>query len=280
MGKLFIGGFSMENTSIGIAGMGVVGKAIYKGLSSEYTVFGYDSKSSASVNKIDDIIKCKFIFLCLPTPSLADGSADVSSIHNVISDIKNHSIYDNLIQKPIFVLKSTVPIGTTSLLEKKYMLNIVHCPEFLSARTSEIDFVNSNRIILGSNKEQLSNEVAELFLKRFPGIKIIKVSPEESEFIKYFLNCFYATKVTFFNEMRLLNDKLSLDWSKVMSGVLSSEWVEKMHTQVPGPDGKFGFGGACFPKDTSALSNIFKQNGLSSIVLDAVIDQNNRIRKE
>lgn len=270
----------MENIQIGVVGMGVVGKAIYKGLSSVYNVFGHDNHPLININIIEDIIKCKFIFLCLPTPSSKDGSANISAIHKFLAIITNHPEYINLQQKPIFVLKSTVPVGTTSLLEKNYSLNIVHCPEFLSARTAEVDFITSTRVILGSNNKQNSDLVADLFSQRFPGINIIKVSPEESELIKYFLNCFYATKVTFFNEMKLLSDELSLNWSNIMSGVLSSGWIEKMHTQVPGPDGKLGFGGACFPKDTKALSCIFKQNNIECLVLDAIIEQNKKIRGE
>lgn len=247
-------------------------------MSSFYETFGYDINPLSSVNSLSEIIRCEFIFLCLPTPSNKDGSADISFVKNSIEEIIQKNEYKNLEKKPIFILKSTVPIGTTSELEEDYNIKIVHCPEFLSARTAEVDFLTTTRVIIGSNCETNGELVAKIFSSRFPGINIVKVKPEESEFIKYFLNCFYATKITFFNEMRLLSDKLSFNWDNIMFGVLSSGWVEKMHTNVPGPDGKFGFGGACFPKDTLALSNIFKQNGIEDLVLSAVIRQNNNIR--
>lgn len=256
--------------------MGTVGKSIYKGFSYNYNVFGYDKNPLLSPNKLFEVVNCDIVFLCLPTPSLNSGEADVSFIFNAIEDALPIKDNDNT----VFVLKSTVPIGTTTHLEKKYLVKVVHSPEFLSAKTANLDFITSNRVIIGSNCESNFDSVSSIFIERFPGINVIKTTPEESEFIKYFLNCFYATKISYFNEMRLLSDKLSLNWESVISGVLSSGWVEKMHTNVPGHDGKFGFGGACFPKDTKALSFIFKQNNINSLVLDAAIEQNNKVRGE
>lgn len=265
----------MNTKTVGVVGMGVVGKSIFKGMAQTHQVFGHDLNPLFSINSLSDVSGCDFIFLCLPTPSLSDGSANISSIHNAIEEIIQKKQYR---KSSVFVLKSTVPMGTTTNIEKKYSINIVHCPEFLSSKTAEIDFITTTRVIIGSNLDSNSNIVSELFLSRFPGINIIKVTPEESEFIKYFLNCFYATKITFFNEMRLLADNINLNWENIISGVLSSGWVEKMHTQVPGPDGAFGFGGACFPKDTKALSYIFKQNNIEDLVLSSVIEQNKKIR--
>lgn len=262
---------------IGILGMGVVGKAIYKGLLPCFEVYGYDKNKLKSPHQLSDVAKCDFMFLCLPTPSCKDGDADISSIHEAIESVLNSKEHN---ENSIFVLKSTVPIGTTKNLEQKYKIKIVHCPEFLSARTAEIDFITTTRVIIGSSSDENHNLVREIFESRFPGIHVIKTTPDESELIKYFLNCFYATKISFFNEIKLLSDKLSCDWNSIMSGVLSSGWVEKMHTSVPGPDGKLGFGGACFPKDTNALSKIFKKNEIESLILDAVILQNKKIRRE
>lgn len=266
--------------SIGIMGMGVVGKAIYSGFSSMYETNGYDINAQISLSDIDTIIKSNIIFLCLPTPQKCDGSSETIFIHNAISTIINHTTYKTLIDKPLFVLKSTVPIGTTSHLQKTYCIKIVHCPEFLSEKTAESDFLKTSRLIIGTNDIEYSSLVLKIFHERFSCINTIIVSPEESEFIKYFCNCFYATKITFFNEMRLLSDKLNLDWSKIIDGVLSSNWISPMHTNVPGSDGKYGYGGSCFPKDMLALSNIFKKYELNSLVLDAAIEQNKNIRTE
>jgi nucleotide sugar dehydrogenase len=263
---------------IGVIGLGAVGGAVLRGFAPFYPVRGYDIDELKTVNTLEEVLHCEIIFLCLPTPAGPDGAADVSAIEEVLQQIVDSPTYRELPADPVFVLRSTVPVGTTTRLALKYHVWLVHCPEFLSARTADIDFLTSTRVILGAHGEVDWKPVEELFTQRFPGITVLTMPPEESEFVKYFLNSFYAAKVTFFNEMRQLSDVLALDWDDVMRGVLSSPWVEKMHTQVPGPDGQFGFGGACLPKDTQALAKMFQQNAVECLVLDAIIEQNARIR--
>jgi UDPglucose 6-dehydrogenase len=255
---------------IGVVGMGFVGNAVFNGFSLFYDTKGYDIDPKKTTHNIDEVLDSDFVFVCLPTPEGKDGTANIDSLHDFFSKIKD--------KKAIFILKSTVPIGTTSELEKKYSIRIVHSPEFLSARTAKIDFITSNRVIIGSNNVRDAITVGNLFDGRFKGINKVFTKPEESEFVKYFLNCFFATKITFFNEMKLLSNKLDLNWDNIMNGVLSDGRIEKMHTDVPGHDGKFGFGGACFPKDTMALSKIFEKEEIDSLVLNSVIKQNNKIR--
>jgi len=260
----------LEMYKVGIVGMGFVGKAIFHGFSLFCETKGYDIDPKKSTHSLDEVLNSDFVFVCLPTPESIDGSADLTYIHNFFNSLEN--------KNPIFILKSTVPVGTTSDLELLYSINIVHSPEFLSARTADIDFITTNRVIIGSNKIENSEKVKNLFDLRFPGINKVITSPNESELIKYFLNCFFSTKISFFNEMRLLSDKLYLNWDNIMNGVLSDGRIEKMHTDVPGHDGKFGFGGACFPKDTKALRNIFIQNEIEPFILNSVITQNNLVR--
>lgn len=262
----------LEMYKVGIVGMGFVGKAVFHGFSLFCETKGYDIDPKKSTHTLDDVLNSDFVFVCLPTPESSNGSADLTYIHDFFNSLEN--------KNPIFILKSTVPIGTTSNIESLYSVKIVHSPEFLSARTADIDFITSNRVIVGSNNLEISLKVNELFTQRFPGINTVTTTPNESELIKYFLNCFFSTKITFFNEMRLLSDKLNLSWDSIMNGVLSDGRIEKMHTDVPGHDGKFGFGGACFPKDTKALRDVFIQNQIQPIVLDSVIKQNSIIRHD
>lgn len=250
--------------------MGFVGKAIFHGFSLFNETKGYDVDPKKSPNTLEDTLKSDFIFVCLPTPSSENGEADLSYIWNFFQTIEDKS--------PIFILKSTVPIGTTKKLEKEFSIKIVHNPEFLSARTADIDFLTQSRVILGFNDDNIGELVANLFSNRFQGINLVKMNSDESELVKYFLNCFFATKITFFNEVRLLSDKIGLDWNNVMRGVLSDGRIEKLHTDVPGHDGKFGFGGACFPKDTLALSKVFEEYKIKPLVLNATIEQNKNIR--
>lgn len=255
---------------IGVIGMGFVGKAIFHGFSLFYETKGYDIDPKKSPNTLEQTLQSDFVFVCLPTPSSENGEADLSYIWDFFKTIKDKS--------PIFILKSTVPIGTTKKLENEFSVKIVHNPEFLSARTADVDFITQSRVILGCNSPITGVKVAELFSERFNGINIVKMNSDESELVKYFLNCFFATKITFFNEVRLLSDKIGLDWDNVMRGVLSDGRIEKLHTDVPGHDGKFGFGGACFPKDTLALSKVFEKHNINPLVLKATIEQNKNIR--
>jgi nucleotide sugar dehydrogenase len=258
--------------TIGVIGMGFVGKAVFHGFSLHAETKGYDINPLKSPNSLQETLNSDFVFICLPTPESEDGSADLSFIHAFFNNIEN--------KEPIFILKSTVPVGTTSELEKKYNIKIVHSPEFLSARTADIDFITSSRVIIGTNRDEIGMDSLILFKERFPGINVVIMKPDESEMVKYFLNCFFSTKITFFNEMRLLTDKLGLDWENIMNGVLSDGRIEKLHTDVPGHDGQFGFGGACFPKDTKALSKVFQNNNINPKVLNSVIEQNEYIRNK
>ena len=102
---------------------------------------------------------------------------------------------------------------------------------------------------------------------------------DESEMVKYIANCFFATKVSFFNEMYLLCGKLNLDWDKMMMGVLSDGRIGTSHFQVPGHDGDMGFGGTCFPKDINSLISIMQDNGIDPVILQAAWDRNLSVRK-
>ena len=161
-----------------------------------------------------------------------------------------------------------------------YNLNIIHNPEFLTARTSDKDFAEQKHIVLGysENMEQL-NEVIELYEENFPESKISTCTSTESELMKIFANSFYAVKVQFFNEMYDLTNKLDSNYDTIKDLILENGWVNPMHTTVPGPDGSLSYGGACFPKDTQALYNTMLENGSICEVLGATISERNKMRK-
>jgi UDPglucose 6-dehydrogenase len=106
------------------------------------------------------------------------------------------------------------------------------------------------------------------------------MSSSESEMVKYMANAFFATKVVFFNEMKLLSDKLDLRWDTVMNGVISDGRIGQSHCKVPGPDGHPGVGGGCFPKDINALIKTFEKNDLDPKILKAVWEQNLNVRED
>jgi UDPglucose 6-dehydrogenase len=175
-----------------------------------------------------------------------------------------------------YVLKSTVPIGTTRCLQEQYQLpNLVHSPEFLTARCSFTDAQCPSRNIIGI-PDRLG-EVApktyavldDLYTKRFPGVQTLVMASDESEAVKLMLNSFFAIKVAAFNEFNQLCEKLGLDWETVRAGILSDGRIAHAHTRVPGPDGRYGFGGTCLPKDLRQLRDTAGSAGVGAYLCKA-----------
>ena len=155
-------------------------------------------------------------------------------------------------------------------------------PEFLTERTARYDFANPTRIVLGFGPgvDYQDDDVYDFFYKCFPNVYTICTDWQTAEFIKYFCNCFYAAKVSLMNEFYQLAQKLGADWNASLDGLLSSGWVNEMHTKVPGPDSSLGFGGKCFPKDLNAFIGLAYQHNINPTVLSAAWDKNLEIRKD
>lgn len=261
---------------IGIVGAGFVGGAITRGFGLQADVKIFDKDPTRAVHSFEEVCQQDFIFLCLPTPMMHvdGGQADLSIVNSVCQQIKGQGT------SGILIIKSTVPIGTTKRLSLEHGLNIIHNPEFLTARNADIDFLTPARTILGGNTA-LTEQVAKLFRMRFPGTNILQMTSNESEAVKYVANCFFAIKVIYFNEVFLgLKDTFQLDWDRVMGGVLTDGRIGVSHCDVPGHDGKLGFGGACFPKDICALISQIEDAGFDPKVLKAAWEQNKAVRPE
>jgi len=264
---------------IGIIGMGYVGTALKEGFKDYYKIETYDLDNSlSSCNSIDSLIsKVQAIFLCVPTPMNKNGCCDLSIVENIIDEI-NSSIKGQ--SNKIIIIKSTVPPGTTENLNSKYQnFNIIFNPEFLTEANFIEDFKNQNRIILGGSKSAI-NEVKKFYIKIFPKAKIIETDSTYAEMVKYFSNTFLATKVSFANEMKMICDKLNIDYSKVVEYATYDNRLGNSHWSVPGPDGKLGFGGSCFPKDINALISIASKLDIDPILLKSVWDTNLKVRPE
>jgi UDPglucose 6-dehydrogenase len=265
------------NNQIGIIGNGFVGGAVAYGFA-HLNPLVYDISPEKSPNTLEEIMDCKYVFICLPTPmyDAGGGRANISTITNFISSVTFN-------KDQVLILKSTVPVGTTKILSEEYTLpNLVHCPEFLTAANANEDFVNADRTIVGGPEGQqcYTNMVADLFRKNFLDMPVYEMTSDESELVKYTANCFLATKVMFFNQIRLLVDENpNIDWDTLLLGVLADPRIGKSHTDVPGPDGEYGFGGTCFPKDINALIETMVENGIAPLLLNAVWEQNKIIRK-
>ena len=272
----------MSETTFGIIGAGFVGSAVAKGFMLDGKVLLYDSNEHRRTASFRETINCDYVFICLPTPmrEVEGGRADLSIMDAVFEKIeatRKEEGYKN--DDTIFIIKSTVPVGTTRRYSEMYSFPVVHCPEFLTERTANIDFLIPARHIIGGVNPSILSKVENLFAKRFPGISILAMGPEEAELVKYMCNCFFATKVTFLNEMKLLADKLGMNWEEVRDGFLSDGRISHSHTQVPGHDGDRGFGGKCFPKDINAMIGLFEEHGLDAKQMKATWEQNKAIRK-
>ena len=179
------------------------------------------------------------------------------------------------------VLRSTVPVGyTRGIRERLGIKNLVHSPEFLTARMAVEDARNPTRLIIGY-PEGIANSPTDLFWlyrKAWPNILPHVMLSDESEFVKLMQNAFSAVKVSLFNEFRAYADKVELSWERCLGALLAGGWVNPQHTQVPGPDGKRGFGGACLPKDLANLIDCMDRAGVFNIVMSAALDRNRRDR--
>ena len=260
--------------SIGIIGQGFVGTAVNEGLAKHYKIETYDIAKASTCESIEELaIKSDIIFVCLPTPMRENGECYLGILEEVINDLNTTNKCKTI------VVKSTIPPGTTEKFNEIYKnIDIVFNPEFLTEANSIEDFKNQNRIIVGGPRPA-STKVVRLFKKVFPKVPIIKTGSTHAEMVKYITNCFLATKVSFANEIFKLCEQLDLDYDKVIEYAKFDDRLGYSHWDVPGPDGDFGFGGHCFPKDMNALIYLGNIMGVDLKVIQSAIETNDKVRQ-
>ena len=272
---------SIKN-KIGIIGKGFVGSAVAHGFSAQTGYSAeiriFDKDPIRSENSLEETVnQSDFIFLSVPTPASNTGQIDLSIVEEALSEIDKINKSDS----NIVLLRSTVTPGTSLMLQKKFSnLRIVFNPEFLTERSALFDFINQSRVILGGDSKY-TKKVKDLYKHRFGDyLPVIETNYETAELIKYMNNLFFATKVSFLNEMKLVADKTNVDWDKAMEGFVMDGRVGHSHLSVPGPDGKLGFGGSCFPKDIQAMINLGKSMGLDMHTISGAWKTNLQVRPE
>ena len=270
---------------IGIVGRGFVGAAVAHGFSQgvgyDAEIRIYDKDPSKSQNTLEEVVTSSdFVFISVPTPSNKDGSISLKILEECLQNIyviaEEARAYD-----AIFLVRSTVVPGTTRNLQNKFpKIKIVFNPEFLTERSAHFDFISQTRFIVGGDPSNVS-EVSKLYKHRFGKIiSIIETDFESAELTKYVCNTFFATKISFLNEMRLLSEKVNANWDDVIEGFLGDGRIGHSHSQIPGPDGKLGFGGSCFPKDVQALIKFAEKLSLDLSVLKGTWETNLLVRPE
>ena len=261
----------MTKFKVGVIGNGFVGESQAFAFSPTTDLRIYDVDPLKATHTKEQLDECDFIFVCVPTPMKKDGSQDTSYIDKV---------FEEAVEGPIYIIKSTILPGTTKNLQDKYKhLKITFSPEFLTERTAKLDMLTQARIVLGGDK-QLTSKASELFEQRFRNKHIIQTDSTTAELIKYMNNTFFATKVSIINEFKLLADKIGANWSDALYGFASDGRIGDSHLHVPGPDGKMGYGGTCFPKDVNALLTFAKENEVNLNTIKGGWKTNLEVRPE
>jgi len=261
---------------IGIIGNGFVGKATGQLECSDINILRYDINPDLCKPvgiKLKDLLVCEVIFISVPTPMNTDGSCYMKIVNSVVNDLNNIN-YSNFI-----VLRSTVPVGTCDNLNCYFM------PEFLTEKNFINDFINNKNWIFGlleKNKEKdehFKKTITQLFDLAFNNKKITYnnlhfITNKEAELSKLFRNCFLSTKISFCNEIYEYCSILGINYNNVRDFSAIDERINFSHTNVPGHDGKKGFGGTCFPKDTSNLKYEMQKVGMKPYIMEAIINRN------
>lgn len=262
---------------IGIIGNGFVGKATRILECKDIEILSFDIKPELCIPlgiTLNNLMDCECIFISVPTPMKSNGECYLNILNNVIDDITN------LNYKGFIVIRSTIPIGTSDTLNSYFM------PEFLTERNFEKDFKSNKDWIFGLLNTDTDRKFKETMttLINYANINgkidsnnVYFVQNKEAEMIKLFRNCYLSTKVSFCNEMYEFCNKNQVNYDNVRSLACNDSRILHSHSYVPGPDGKFGFGGTCFPKDTSSLKYQMDQVGMKSYVIDAIINRNNEV---
>ena len=259
---------------IGIIGQGFVGSAIREGLKSFYSVMTYDIDKEKCTSTHQAVCEnSEIIFVCLPTPMRKSGQCDTRILEEAIKRINEEC--SRLEKSPTIVIKSTVPPGTTDRINESSSLDVCFSPEFLTEANSFDDFKNQNRIIVGGKG---ARKVKQMFRKPFPNIPIVITKSMTAETVKYFINCFLASKVTFANQFYDICDNIGVDYDKVCEYALLDTRIGRSHFAVPGPDGDKGFGGHCFPKDLSGLIFLAQDHGANTDFLTQIESSNQMYR--
>ena len=267
---------------IGIVGQGFVGSAVREGMQNYFKVFAFDkdpNKFSSATSIFNVVENTELTFLCVPTPMRKSGQCDLNILNAALDEISKSATALNK-KNYIVVIKSTIPPGTTDYLSAIYNnLEIVFNPEFLTEANAVDDYKNQNRIVIGGDRPG-TTKVKQVFSKAFPKVPIIKTSATIAEMIKYVTNTFLALKVSYANEMYQICQGLGIDYDKVIEYARYDERLGNSHWSVPGPDGDFGFGGHCFPKDIAALQHLAGTMKIDTTILNAAIDKNTSVRTD
>lgn len=280
----------MKLPTIGVIGHGFVGKAIADGFKHYVpSCKVYDINPMNSVHDYFDVIAQDILFMCLPTPMMPDGSVDLRIVQNALQTLESAL---QVKHKPV-IIKSTIPPLDLEVLARDFKptIHLIYSPEFLTERTAMLDFQQQNRLIFGDyvSEDTATTELVEaydtnitqintLFSNRFPLVPTLWTTMRQASLIKYFTNVFFATKISLFNEFNQIAEALGVDGNQTVEMVLLDQRIGRSHWQVPGHDGKPGFGGSCFPKDINGYMTMARELGVAPMLALAAWHKNLEVR--
>ena len=224
----------------------------------------------------DAIRSARAIFIAVGTPPKPDGSADLRYVEEVA-----HSIAEYMNGPKLVITKSTVPIGTGHMIEQiiashntGHKASIVSNPEFLREGSAIEDFMKPDRVVIGASDPQAADMMKEIYAPLHSlEIPFVVTNVESSELIKYAANGFLAVKITFINEIAQICEKVGANVQDVAIGMGLDSRIGPKFLQA-GP----GYGGSCFPKDTSAMADIARRHGYEFQIIEAVLRVNEAVK--
>ena len=264
-----------KKLKIGIVGHGFVGKATDWGFNKNVAKFIVDPLLDTTIKDLKKF-EPKIVFICVPTPMGDDGSQDSSIIRTVMKQLIKEC------PNAIKVIKSTV-LPHILMQLKKLDSKLIYNPEFLREKHANSDFINSQMIIFGGDRNtSTSVSNAYLYHSRCKTKDHIFTDIQTASLIKYSINTFLSSKIIFFNELHSLYEKLGVTdkWESVIDIISKDKRIGDSHMNVPGHDGKKGFGGACFPKDSLALIKFANDLNTNLTLLKSTVKTNNKIRSD
>lgn len=268
----------MNNLRLGIIGAGFVGGSVIAGFNKNVDQFVVDPKHND--NTVKDLVNFNppIVFLCVPTPEKKDGDVDVSFAKSVLKELASEK-YTGIV-----VIKSTItPKHLTKFKKAHSDLRLVYNPEFLTEANAHEDFKNPQMQVLGGRWKDC--ELVEKAYVKHSSVRIcptFKTDLITASMLKYTINSFLATKVTFFNELYHLYQQsgASQSWEQFTDMLKRDKRIGDTHMSVPGPDGQFGFGGHCFPKDTKAFLHYAEGEGIKLNLLQTAVNENKKQRNK
>ena len=260
-------------TKVGIIGMGFVGGAIADAMEQGYVDLIVVDPAKGYNKTYSDLLDCDGVFVCVPSPQDEDGTCDTSILEDVLSNLAKINY------QGVVISKCTAPPDVYEQLNDRYP-NLIHAPEFLTAANAKEDYINGKFAMIGGRVGVYQREAERLIRigQNSLGDNVVYCTIGEASLAKYAINSFMSTKVVFMNELYQLAQAMNLSYDHVAAMVRMDHRIGSSHLRVPGPDGSFGFGGACFPKDTSAMLKFAEQYKVALNVLDAAVKKNTLLR--